>query len=41
MYHIAILMSISNKNKKMAKALLSSLVNIQDSKINLEKQRKT
>jgi len=37
MYHIAILMSIFNKTTKMAEGLLSSLDNMQDSKINLGK----
>lgn len=32
-------MSLFNKQKKMAKALLSSLANMQDSKINLEKKK--
>ena len=37
--NIAVLMSIFNKKKKAAKALLSSLDNMQDSNINLGKKK--
>lgn len=37
--NIAFLMSIFNKKKKMAKALLSSLDNMQDSNINLGEKK--